>query len=213
VAGLSAERLAAGTAAALDEDRSPLAPLARPFGPAINQQRATLTRSGAADKTQKMIVSLPTALGSQIRDYQSRRPAGGQAHIHPDPGAPAMAAGDTSPRPVRTALTKRAAWWEALVSAIRRALPNRPKSEKRSAAAPRLARLVHIWSTVHRSRAVPSGLQRYIVYAGRRGPTLGKQVRVQNPEKDEFIQEAPWSVSVAKTLPRVASQQPRPPQQ
>jgi hypothetical protein len=44
------------------------------------------------------------------------------------------------------------------------------------------------------------------------GVILGKQARVQNPDKDEFIHEAPWSTSVAKTLPRVASQRPRPPQ-
>jgi hypothetical protein len=42
---------------------------------------------------------------------------------------------------------------------------------------------------------------------------LQKLALVQNPDKEEFIQEAPWSVSLAKTSPRVASQQPRPPQQ
>jgi hypothetical protein len=46
--------------------------------------------------------------------------------------------------------------------------------------------LVHVWSTCHRRRAVPSGLQRYVVRAGRRCDP-GETGRVQNPDKDEVL--------------------------
>jgi hypothetical protein len=52
LAVLSAERRAAPATAGLDEDPSPLAPLRDLPVPQSNQQRATLTRKGAVDKTQ-----------------------------------------------------------------------------------------------------------------------------------------------------------------
>jgi hypothetical protein len=78
------------------------------------------------------------------------------------------------------------------------------RSATRSAAAPTSeACLVHVWATCHRNPAVASGTSlAQVIHAILREPD-----RVQNPEKDEFIHEAPWSTSVAKTLPRVASQQ------
>ena len=66
----------------------------------------------------------------------------------------------------------------------------------------RQPKAVHVWSTPHRNRAVRNGLQRYLLVQVA-DAILGKQAQVQNPDKDEFIQEAPWSTSVAKTLPRL----------
>jgi hypothetical protein len=43
---------------------------------------------------------------------------------------------------------------------------------------------VHVWSTRYRSRAVPNGLQRYII-SPVAGTILQKQAQVQNPDKDE----------------------------
>jgi hypothetical protein len=44
--------------------------------------------------------------------------------------------------------------------------------------------LVHVWSTIHRNRAVRSGLQRYLLVQVA-GGILRIQGRVQNPDKDE----------------------------
>jgi hypothetical protein len=61
------------------------------------------------------------------------------------------------------------------------------------------------WSTfgphaigTERFAAVSSGTS----FAQVAGSIQGKQALVQNPDKDEFIQEAPWSVSLAKALPQ-----------
>jgi hypothetical protein len=52
------------------------------------------------------------------------------------------------------------------------------------------ARLVHVWSTCHRSRAVRSGFQRYIVRSGRRCHPGGTGPG-QNPDKDEVPGSSP----------------------
>ena len=52
--------------------------------------------------------------------------------------------------------------------------------------------LVHVWSTRHRTRAAPSGLQRYIVRPGGRCD-LGNQARVENPDKEEVPGSCPDS--------------------
>ena len=56
----------------------------------------------------------------------------------------------------------------SLVGGSRPGSPFQPRSARWSAVAPRGgACLVHVWSTRHRSRAVPNGHRRYVVRAGR----------------------------------------------
>ena len=60
------------------------------------------------------------------------------------------------------------------------------KSATRSAAAPTGgARLVHVWSTRHRNRAVRNGLQRCII-AQVAAAILRKQAPEKSPDKDEI---------------------------
>jgi hypothetical protein len=73
------------------------------------------------------------------------------------------------PRPRQGSSTRRLPGGARLSGAASGGLPCPPRVATRSAAAPReRACLVHVWSTCHRSRAVPSGLQRHIVRPGRR---------------------------------------------
>jgi hypothetical protein len=112
------------------------------------------------------------------------------------------------PDPARAPLTRRLSWRGSLVGGSRRgsALPAKVRQAERRCTRERGMRLVHVWSTCHRSRAVLSGLQRYIV-AEVAGAILGKRAYGQNPDKDEFdyvlyrpVSLCPWPRSGAQTL-------------
>jgi hypothetical protein len=59
--------------------------------------------------------------------------------------------------------------------------------------------LVHVWSTSHRMRAVPNGLQRHVVRAGHRC-NPGETSLGQNPDKDEAAGPSP----ARPTTPRLS---------
>jgi hypothetical protein len=74
--------------------------------------------------------------------------------------SPSIQGGVPGPDPARDTLARRLPGGARLSGAAGGGLPCQARSAMRSAAAPRAACLVHVWSTCHRSRAVRSGLQR-----------------------------------------------------
>ena len=83
------------------------------------------------------------------------------------------------PDPARAPPNKAIAMAGSLVGGSRPGSPCQPRSATRSAAAPASgARLVHVWATRHRNRAVHNGPQRCVVRPGRRGDPTTQTTRV-----------------------------------